>query len=175
MQAYRTPGKHSRVDVEAFLEFLTKYKMPIPPEFDAAKQKRRILIVDDDQRIVDMIRAALTLEKHYKCDVAMDGFTAGEKFSEFHPDLVVLDINMPGLNGFEVCSHLRFNLKDKNVKIIAISGNTQPEVKAKVIKTGANDFLAKPFQVGELVKKIEKLLGLSSGKDDEDVLESYRR
>jgi len=175
LKAYRTPGKHSRVDISDFIDFLSKYDMPIPPEFDPAKWKKRVLIVDDDKKVVDMVRTGLMLDKRFKCEVAYDGFAAGEKFADFAPDLIILDINMPGLNGYEVCTHIRHNLKNKDVRILTVTGMTGGEESKKMMRLGANDRLEKPFQMGALMKKIEKLLGLKEADGQEDIIETYRR
>lgn len=105
LKAYRTPGNHSRVQLEDFIEFLKKYSMPIPLEVaDKLKSIKRVLIVDDDRGIVHAISRTLKVSNNYEVDVAYDGFEAGQKFSDFKPDLVILDIRMPNLDGYHVCS-----------------------------------------------------------------------
>ncbi len=158
LKAYRTPGQHSRVAVNDFLDFLEKFHMPIPAGLERITQKNKILIVDDDQKIAHLVRAALEIDSRYQLDVAYDGFSAGQKFSAFHPDLVVLDIMMPGLNGYEVCANIRKDPANKDVKIIAVSGSFATESEEKILKVGADMCLAKPFDIEQLKGKIEKLL-----------------
>ena len=159
LKAYRTPGKHSRVEVEDFIDFLSRYNMPIPQEFGATNNKKRVLIVDDDRGMVHSMRRTLASDKRFEIDVAYDGFSAGQKFSQFRPHLVILDIKMPGMDGYEVCSRIRSNSKNKDVKIIAISGLVEKEVAEKILKLGANDYLPKPFDNRLLKEKVEKLIG----------------
>jgi len=160
LKAYRTPGQHSRVHVKDFIDFLKIYNMPIPAALDETRRKKRILIIDDDRHLVDLIRRTLQMEKIYEVKAAHDGFSGGRAFSDFKPDLAVLDINMPGLDGYQVCENIREDTAYKNVKILVISGQGDDEVKQKIFDLGANAFMPKPFETTVLVKKIEKLLGI---------------
>jgi excisionase family DNA binding protein len=160
LKAYRTPGNHSRVRVDEFLSFLGKYNIPIPEELRSFEIKKKILIVDDDQEMVDSIKRMLMMEDNYKIETAYDGFSAGQKFYQFKPDLVILDIKMPKLNGYEVCARIRSDPQNKEVKIIAISGVIDMAGAQEIKKLGANDYLSKPFDNTVLKRKIEKLLDL---------------
>jgi excisionase family DNA binding protein len=159
LNAYRTPGKHARVSVEDFLAFLHKYNMPVPIEFQSVTIYKKILIVDDDRGIVHSLKRVLMMENNYVIEVAFDGFEAGKKFSEFRPDFVILDIRMPNLDGYQVCSNIRKEPAHKNVKILAISAlNDAQEIK-KIIDLGANEYLEKPFSNEMLIKKIKSMMG----------------
>ena len=162
LKAYRTPGKHSRVSVQDFLDFLTKYRMPVPKELQSTLPGKKILIVDDDREMVASIRRILKLRNYSEFCVAYDGFSAGQKFSEFNPDLIILDIKMPGLDGFEVCAYIRGNLANARVKILAMSGLDDPDVKEKILQLGADDYLAKPFDDASLNQKVDQLLGVQA-------------
>ena len=161
LKAYRTPGNHSRVAMEDFLDFLKKYNMPVPPELAAARgnDKKRILIVDDDEDMVYSMKSLLIREKIYALDAAYDGFQAGHKIAEFKPDLIISDIRMSGLDGYKLCAHIRGNLENRNVKILLISGYIGPEEVRKIKEAGADGYLAKPFRNEELQEKIAALLG----------------
>jgi len=167
LKTYRTPGKHIRIEVKDFLDFLKKYGMPVPIELSGKKQKKRILIVDGD-RTVQSLQQLLVKDEMYDVAVAQDGFIAGQKFCEFKPDLVILDIRISGLDGYELCSRIRNNLNDKDVKIIAISGEVGQEGFDRILKLGADDFLSKPFDNETLELKIKKLLKLKDEKEEED-------
>ncbi|MDP2653152.1 MAG: response regulator [Candidatus Omnitrophota bacterium] len=158
LKAYRTPGQHSRVGINDFLDFLEKYRMPIPQGLERVSLKKKVLIVDDDRRIVQLVRKTLETDTRYDINVAYDGFSAGRIFSSFHPDLVVLDIKMPGVDGYEVCAHIRGDPANKDVKIIAVSGSFASEGEDKMLQAGANVCVAKPFDVEELKKKIDTML-----------------
>ena len=83
----------------------------------------------------------------------------GHKFADFQPDLIILDIRMPQLDGYQVCARIRSNQKDKNVKILLVSGIIGPKEARRIQESGADDYLAKPFSNKDLKIKIEKLLG----------------
>jgi len=163
LKAFRTPGNHSRIEAEEFLDFLQRYHMPIPSGLmdENSGGKKRILIVDDDKGVVDSIQRFLKREKIYDLEVAFDGFEAGRKFADFNPDLVILDIKMQGLDGYQLCSRIRNDPKNNNVKILLMSGLIEPKAISRVQESGADGYLAKPFSNEELKKKVMGLFGLN--------------
>lgn len=157
--AYKTPGGHRRVFHDDLIAFLKKYKMPIPPEFQ--KKYKRVLVVDDDPQVARLINRLLKkIDAKLEIETAKDGFEAGRLVEIFSPDLVILDLMLPGVDGFTVCQKIRKDKKKKDVKILAISGQNTKENEAKVLKCGADAFLAKPFQVEVFNKFISRLLSL---------------
>ena len=158
LKAYRTPGMHSRVNVEDFLQFLQKYQIPVPAEFNSTVVVKKILIVDDDRGIVHSLQRMLMLENKYNIEVAFDGFEAGKKFAKFKPDFIILDLCMPGLDGYEVCANIRHDPNNKNIKILAISGVNESQEIKKIMDLGADDYLQKPFSNQALQEKIKKML-----------------
>lgn len=161
LRAYRTPGNHSRISVADFLQFLKAYNMPIPSEFREDGAGHKILIVDDDKEMVSAIKRVLLNHHGFVVDAAFDGFSAGQKFAEFKPDLILLDIKMPGVDGFEVCARLRKDPASRGVKIIIVSGALDMDGMEKVLAFGANDYMTKPFRNEFLLMKIERVLGLA--------------
>jgi len=159
LNAYRTPGNHSRVSIEDFLKFLKQYNMPVPAEFQQS-DKVKVLIVDDDKEMVSSIRRVLSLKNIFEIDTAYDGFTAGQKFAEFRPKLILLDTKMPGMDGYEVCRQIRKDANGKDVKIIVVSGALDMDGMEKIMQLGANDYLTKPFRNEFLMLKVERVLGL---------------
>ena len=161
LKAYRTPGNHSRVSVEDFIAFLKVYGMPVPSVFqDISDPQKRILIVDDDREMVSAMRRTLHAQQKYVIDVAFDGFSAGQKFAEFKPDLILLDLRMPGMDGYELCTRLRKEgvAGGRDVKIIVVSGALDMDSVERFMKAGANDYLTKPFRNEFLVLKVSRFL-----------------
>lgn len=155
--AYRTPGGHRRVKREDLVHFLKEYRMPIPAGL--VKKERRILIVDDERAVVDLIvRAIEKLKRKCDIDTAFDGFEAGRKVITFEPDLVILDLMLPGIDGFKVCKNIRSDKKTKHIKVLAITSFDSPENRKKIFSSGANDYLAKPFEITDLLERVDKLL-----------------
>jgi two-component system OmpR family response regulator len=122
---------------------------------------KRILVVDDEKEMVNTIRRALSSVKDIAIDAAHDGLGAIAKFSAFDPDLILLDMRMPGMDGYEVCTAIRKDPAGQKVKIIMISGAMDMDAVEKVANAGANDFLAKPFRNEFLQLKVERILGIN--------------
>jgi excisionase family DNA binding protein len=158
LKAYRTPGNHSRIDSNDFIEFLKKYNMPIPPEFREKQGQKKILIVDDDKNMANSIKRVLRNSADYDIELAYNGFDAGRKFIGFDPDLVILDIRMPGLDGYEVAKNIKETSSNHRVKIIAVSAFFEEEGKNRIMKTGADCCLDKPFSPQILIEKVQELL-----------------
>lgn len=156
LRAYRTPGGHHRIRREDFLEFLLTYQLPIPEDF-ALQTLPRILIVDDDRAVVEVLVQALH-QVGYQVESASDGYEAGLKMATFKPDLLVLDLIMPRMNGFELCARIKGNPQTQGVKIIAITGYVQEESIERAFAAGADVYLEKPFRPDQLLKEIHRLL-----------------
>jgi two-component system, OmpR family, response regulator VicR len=161
MKAYRTPGSHFRVKIEDFLCFLSEYNMPIPDELATTgnvRAKKRILIVDDDRNMALSIQRILTLQDQYELELAFDGFAAGRKIVLFKPDLVILDIRMPGPDGYAIVKSIKETPELSKTKVIAISAFFEEEGKKSIRLLGADECLDKPFDKEHLLKTIQAIL-----------------
>lgn len=171
LKSFRTLGKHIRVVKADFIEFLNSNRMPIPEEisaFMAESGKKKILIVVDDVTMADSIVLILREENGFELEVAYSGFEAGRKYNAFKPHLMIIDLNMPGISGYDLCRIIRENTKNNDVKILAIAGVKAQKDIDHVLKLGVDDFLARPFESKVLKVKLAKLFGWS--KRAEDVL-----
>lgn len=162
IRAYRTPGGHRRVEPMDFLSFLKEFQLPIPKEFvHEVSGERRVLIVDDESEIRRVVAKAF--QKHFP-DIqlfeARDGFEAGKMVLDSLPSLIILDLMLPGVNGFAVCENIRADERFKDAKILAITGQSTNENRDKILAAGADDFLAKPFELHDLISKVSALLEL---------------
>ncbi len=124
---------------------------------DTSGKKFTILIVDDDPDIVRLIKTYLS-KNNYKILEASNGESAMDLVASKHPDLVVLDVNMPGLSGLEVCRNLRADKKTQNIPIIILSARKDDIDKVLGLEFGADDYVTKPFNVNELVLRINGVL-----------------
>jgi len=137
---------------------------------DTSGKKFTILIVDDDPDIVRLIKACLS-KNNYKILEASNGESAMDLVASKHPDLVVLDVNMPGLSGLEVCRNLRADKKTQNIPIIILSARKDDIDKVLGLEFGADDYVTKPFNVNELVLRIKGVLKrVYGGKNSSDAM-----
>lgn len=166
LKAYKTVGGHRRIKKEDLDAFLREHNMPI---FEEAVQEgpKRILVVDDDRIVLETIVQALEEDEYgYELISASDGFEAGIQLSHFKPDLVILDIMMPDINGYEVCKKIKSNPETKDTKIIVLSGYLDEENFRKMKEYGADCCFSKPLPLDRLKKEVATILGLAPvGKD----------
>jgi len=156
LAASRTPGGHYRVAREDFLRFLLAYKFPIPEQLE--EEGKRVLVIDDDRPLAETIAQTLQ-EVGYQVSVAFDGYEAGVKMATRKPDLLILDLIMPGMDGFAVCQRVKADPDGKRTKILAMTGFVQEGNVAKAIECGADLCLEKPFRMQTLTTAAAKLLG----------------
>ena len=156
LRAYRTPGGHHRVRPDDFLEFLTTYRLPIPGNF-ALATARRILLVDDEAALVDLFSRALSQEG-YEVETATDGYEAGVKMAVFKPHLLILDLIMPHINSFELCTRVKAEPLTQGVHIIAMTGYVEGGNMQRALQSGADICLEKPFHIAQLMQEVFRLL-----------------
>ncbi len=116
-----------------------------------------ILIVEDESEIAQLVQQTLERE-NFSCQIAADGFAALKAFEEQKPDVIILDLMLPGLDGLEVCTRIRHqsNLKDPYILMLTARGEEIDRVIG--LSTGADDYLVKPFSPRELVARVRALL-----------------
>ena len=130
------------------------------------EDKKRILVVDDEQEITLVLRSGLT--KHgYEVRTASEGEAALELFSAWTPDLVITDLSMPNMNGLNLCSRLR---EISSVPVIVLSVKGDEATKIEALDTGADDYITKPFGMGELLARVRAALRRSPDTDEEGTI-----
>lgn len=154
IKALVTPGGHHRIIKEEVERILKDNLSLVQP----AKHQKTILIVDDDIQMKLILQITLS-KMGYFVETASDGFDAGIKVVELIPDLVILDLFMPGIDGFEVCSRIKNKKELAQTKILAMSGLDFPENRDRILKLGADSFLSKTADVSALTAEVKKLLG----------------
>ncbi|MEA3306858.1 MAG: response regulator [Elusimicrobiota bacterium] len=118
---------------------------------------KRILIVDDDPN-VGLLISAILKQQNFKVTPLYNGDEVLDFLKKEIPDLILLDLKMPGIDGFSLCKKIRETPKTKNIPIIILSGVSKVETKINTIELGADDFITKPFDVGELRARINRIL-----------------
>ncbi|HCS51434.1 response regulator [Rubinisphaera sp.] len=156
LKGFRVPGsKFRRIPRDVLFKFMRENGIPT----DALESgKRKALVVDDDVELVELIRDVLDADGRFEVRVANNGFDAGMMVKEYHPDVIVLDVMLPDINGKEVCQRVRSDSSMDDVRIICISGMVERDKIEELKAAGANDFMQKPFEVDVLMNRICKLL-----------------
>ncbi len=162
----RTEGGQRLYDEEKTFNQLSKIKslasrgytlVQIKEVLTTGGLKKRILIIDDDPDVADLIKAILT-DENWEFKHATNGFEAGKILLDYLPDLITLDLVMPGMDGFKVCQNIRNDSRTKDIKILSITAYDTPEYTQKILEAGADDYLPKPFTPEELRIKINAVL-----------------
>lgn len=160
IKAYKTVGGHRRINRSDLLAFMQKQGIPIP-EKEPAEVKQKILVVDDDPIIVETIVLAFEEDEFdYEVISASDGFEAGLQVEHFKPDLLILDIMMPDIKGYEVCKRVKSNPQTKDTRIIVLSAYLDEEKFKKMKDYGADACYSKPLPLPQLKDEAARLLGL---------------
>ncbi len=118
---------------------------------------KKILLVDDDPRVRALV--AMTLGKQYAIVQAENGLQGLEMAAKEQPDMMFLDVEMPGLNGFEVCSRIKGNQVTAGIKVVMLTGHAAEEDKDRGRSAGADDYFTKPFSPRALLQKVTEVLG----------------
>ena len=115
----------------------------------------KVLIVDDDPTVAKTIESMLRKVGEYEIVVASNGFDAGIQMLQFQPELVILELLMPQIDGFYVCKKIKSDPKLSNTRVIAITGSPTDEMMSEAFQAGADEFLPKPFKTEELVQALQ--------------------
>jgi len=158
LPAFRTPGGHRRIRKEDLVRFMRDNGIPLPEELRSGSGRPKILVVDDEASIREVLSEHLTTRsKPYEVMTAADGFEAGRLVATFHPDLVILDLRMPGMDGFQVCRTIKADPDSSSTIVIAMTGYHTPETEAKILECGALKCLAKPIEPSALSEYIDSV------------------
>jgi len=159
LKAHKTPGGHRRISRDDLLKFLQKYKMPVPKELgDEETVATRVLVVDDDPDERELLRTVLE-SAGFEVQLAPSGFDAGLLVGTFRPNLVVLDLVMPGMDGFAALASLRARDETADTPVIACSGLADEETARKVEAAGFDAHVVKPYRHEVLLAAVERLVG----------------
>jgi excisionase family DNA binding protein len=156
LKGFRVPGsKFRRIPRQNLIKFMRDNSIPLD-NLDSGRKK--VLVVDDDAEIVELISDILTRDGRFEIKTASSGYEAGMTTQMFRPDLILLDYMLPDVNGNVVCQTIRSNPEFENTRIIIVSGVIKQDEIDQLLRSGASDFVRKPFTISELTEKIDAAL-----------------
>lgn len=160
LKGFRVPGsRFRRIPREALYRFMKDNGIPT----DALESgKRKVLLVDDDAELVELMTKVLEEDGRFEVRIASNGFDAGMMVKEYRPDLIVLDVMLPDINGKEVCHRVRADSSLEDVRILCISGMIEEDRIQELKLSGADDFLHKPFDIEDLIDRMCALLEIEA-------------
>src|SRR4030042_1872527 len=152
LRGFRIPGsKFRKIPRDSLRKFMKENNIPMQ---NLQSGRKRLLIVDDDAEIVEMMTDVLQRDGRFEIETASTGYDAGITTQKFRPNLILLDYMLPDINGNIVCKTIRENPEFANTRIIIISGVINQVEIDDLLKSGAEAFIKKPFSISELIDKI---------------------
>jgi excisionase family DNA binding protein len=159
LQGFRIPGsRFRRIPRDSLVKFMKDNGIPLNT---MESGKKKILVVDDDAEIVDLMVDVLVRDGRFDVKTASSGYDGGIMTQQFRPDLIVLDYMLPDVNGNIVCQTIRKNPDFASTKIVIVSGVVNESEIQDLLESGAETFIKKPFSIAELVDKIAEVLQLT--------------
>ena len=157
LNGFRVPGsRFRRIPRDELIRFMRANDIPTDALGSAT---RTILVVDDHQDILDLFQDALSVDDRYEVHTATNGYEAGILTEQLKPSLIVLDYMLPDINGDVVCQRIRNSPELAGTKVLFISGVVSEDELRQLTKAGADDFIKKPFDINQLLAKVEALIG----------------
>ena len=156
IHVFKTPGGHRRIRRDDLIQFLRENNIPLHEELDSSGVK--ILVVDDEKAVISIIRRFLERSQaRFQIEIAMDGYDAGHQVATFRPNVIFLDLRLPGIDGFEVCRRIKASAESASTRIIAMTGYYEGDVAQRIIEMGAEMLMQKPFTPDDLRRALAKV------------------
>jgi len=156
LQGFRVPGsRFRRIPRDALMAFMKSNQIPLD-QLDSGR--KRVLVVDDDEAIVEMFKELLERDGRFEVKTAATGYDAGIVTEQFRPDVILLDYKLPDVNGNVVCRTIRANPNYEHMRIIVISGVADPEEIQDLLAAGADEFIKKPFDINVVIDRVAELV-----------------
>ena len=164
LPGFQTPMGHFRVTKKDFIKFLEDNKMPIDESLTRGNEKR-VLIIDDDPGMIKTILMTLeNMDIEMKVDSATDGYEGLMKIGQSVPDLLIIDLNMPKINGYEVIRQVKESEAFSSAEIIVVSSVLNEGSESILEDLGVSTYLKKPFKLAELKDEVTKIFGLNGSR-----------
>jgi len=156
LSGFKEPGsKFRRIPRDELMRFMRDNGIPVDR---LGGGKRRVLVVDDDEQIVELLVDVLERDGRFEVGTATTGYDAGIMTQQFNPELILLDYMLPDINGNVVCRTIRQNPELNGTKIIIVSGVVNQDEINDLLAGGADDFIKKPFNIDKLIGRMAELL-----------------
>ncbi|MFH1571375.1 MAG: response regulator [Gemmatimonadota bacterium] len=157
----RTPGGHQRVLVRDFQEFLRQHRLPVyGDDRPAPGLSKRLLVVDDDPEVLQVYARYLARLGEYEVSTATNGFNAGLEVARFRPDLVVMDLMMPYMDGLEACRWIKGDPATAHTRVLVVTGYAEEGFRSRATECGVDGWMRKPVALPELGRKVAELVGV---------------
>lgn len=159
----RTPGGHQRVRADDFRTFLQHHRLPTYGGGESAGHgsPARVLVVDDDPEIRRLITRFLLRLGGYETGTADNGFTAGLEVARFRPDVVIMDVAMPHMDGLEACRRIKSDPQARATRVLVLSAHSEASYRDRATACGVDGWLRKPVRLKELAERIAELANLA--------------
>ncbi|MFZ5478045.1 MAG: response regulator [Myxococcota bacterium] len=164
--AHRTPGGHRRIKREDIVAFAREHEYPLADEISAGNGSpgsRKVLIVDDDPDFSSMVSQYLTVKGGYEVEVAESGFAAGVAVARLKPQVILMDIQMEGMNGFEALRMLQDDPEMRNIPVVACSVTKEPNELERIRREAFVGFIQKTERLDRYVEVISDAINGRSG------------
>jgi len=158
LQGFRVPGsRFRRIPRAELIRFMKANEIPTDLLESAT---RRVLLVDDDPQIIELLTDVFGDDERFELESAANGYDAGMKTQQFKPHLVLLDFMLPDINGTKVCESIKQNPELEETKVLIVSGVVKQQDIDRLEESGADGFVKKPFDIEQLLRRMEGLLDL---------------
>ena len=155
LDGFRVPGsRFRRIPRDSLIRFMKENSIPLDNLMADRQGRIKILIVDDDQEIVELMVDVLNRDGRFEVRTATSGYDAGLVTQQFMPDVIILDYMLPDVNGNIVCQTIKRNPHFAAIRIVIVSGVVNQEEIEGLLQAGASDFMKKPFDIARLVDRI---------------------
>ncbi len=156
LHGFRVPGsRFRRIPRGELLRFMKANDIPID---GLESTRKRVLVVDDDEQILDLFLDVFGRDDRFEVKTAKTGYDAGMLTEKFKPHLILLDYMLPDINGNLVCERVRANAELADTRIVVVSGVVKQDEIDALLHNGADEFFKKPFNIDQLVKRVAELL-----------------
>lgn len=157
----RTPGRHQRVQVGDFQEFLRRHRLPAYGDAEGRPGgPKRVLVVDDEAEVRRVFTRYLVRLGEYKVSEAANGFNAGLEVARFRPDVVIMDLMMPYMDGFEACRWIKGDPTTSHIRVLVVTAYGEGDFRERAMACGADGWLQKPVKLPELGERVAELVGV---------------